>query len=59
MGFRMFSESVKVWDKGMMEGTEFQTVGAAIWKERELKWRLMRGTYELAEEDDRKVPGET
>jgi len=42
-----------------MEGTEFQTVGAAIWKERELKWRLMRGTYELAEEDDRKVPGET
>ena len=39
-----------------MEGREFQTVGgAAISNEHEPKWRLVRGTYKLAEEDDCKV----
>jgi len=31
------------------------SVGAAIWNEHRPKWRLVRGTYTLAEEGDRKV----
>jgi len=38
-----------------VEGREFQAVGAAIGSEHEPKWRLVRGTYKLAEEDDHKV----
>lgn len=38
-----------------MEGREFQTVRAAIGNAREPKWRLVRGTYRLAEPDDHKV----
>ena len=53
MGFKMFSESV--WDERRVEGREFQTVGAAIWNEREPKWRLVWEMYKLAEEEDRKV----
>jgi len=36
----------------MMKGREFQTIGAAICNEHKPKWRLVWGTYKLAEEDD-------
>jgi len=35
-----------------MERREFQTVGAAVWNECWLKWRLVHGMYKLAEEDE-------
>ena len=55
MGFGCFRKVFKVWDEWSVEWREFQTVEAAIWNERELKWILVRGTYKLVEGDDRKV----
>ena len=54
----MFSKVFKFWDERRVEGRDnqrFQTVGAAIWNQREPKWRLVRGTYKLADENDRNV----
>jgi len=42
----------KVWDERRVGGRVFQTVGAAIWNEREPKWRLVRGTDKSAEVDE-------
>ena len=40
---------------GMEEEREFQIIGAAVWKDLELKTRLLQGTRRLVEDDDHNV----
>ena len=45
----------KVWDERRVEGENSRLLELQYENEREPKWRLVRGTYKLVEDDDRKV----
>ena len=52
-GIKSSWKELSVLDERMESGREFQTVGAAAWKEQEPKVRLVRGTCKrLGEKDD-------